>query len=75
MRLDGREYLNFCRNDYLGLASHPRVIAAMRDAASRYGAGSGASHLVCGHAAPHHEMVEALAAFTGLERALLYSSG
>jgi 8-amino-7-oxononanoate synthase len=75
VRLDGREYLNFCSNDYLGLACHPRVVEAMRDAVSRYGVGSGASHLVCGHAAPHHELEEALAAYTGRERALLYSSG
>jgi len=75
VRLDGREYLNFCSNDYLGLAAHPRVIAAFRQAAERYGVGSGASHLVCGHSTPHHQLEEALAEFTGRERALLFSSG
>lgn len=75
VRVDGREYLNFCSNDYLGLAAHPRIIERFRSAAAEYGVGSGASHLVCGHSAPHHELEEALAEFTGRERALLFSSG
>jgi len=75
VRVGGREYLNFCSNDYLGLAAHPRVVQRFRRAASDYGVGSGASHLVCGHSAPHHQLEEALAEFTGRERALLYSSG
>lgn len=73
--LGGRDYLNFCSNDYLGLAAHPRVIERLRSAASEYGVGSGASHLVCGHSAPHHQLEEALAEFTGRPRALLFSSG
>ena len=44
MRVDGRDVLAFCSNDYLGLASHPRVVEALREGAARYGAGSGASH-------------------------------
>lgn len=75
VRLDGREYLNFCSNDYLGLASHPKVLDALCRAAADYGVGSGASHLVCGHSAPHQELEEALAEFTGRPRALLFSSG
>ena len=75
VRLDGREYLNFCSNDYLGLASHPKVIESLRAAASRWGVGSGAAHLVCGHSAPHRALEEALAEFTGRPRALLFSSG
>jgi 8-amino-7-oxononanoate synthase len=75
VRIDGREYLNFCSNDYLGLAAHPRVVERFCRAAAEYGVGSGASHLVCGHSAPHHELEEALAEFTGRERALLFSSG
>jgi len=51
--VDGREMLGFCSNDYLGLASHPRVIAALQEGAARYGAGSGASHLVSGHSRAH----------------------
>ncbi len=75
VRVAGRDYLNFCSNDYLGLAAHPRIVARFQQAAARYGVGSGASHLVCGHSAPHHELEEALAEFTGRPRALLYSSG
>jgi len=75
VRIDGREYLNFCSNDYLGLAAHPRVVERFCRAAAHYGVGSGASHLVCGHSAPHHELEDALAEFTGRERALLFSSG
>ncbi len=75
VQLGDRQYLNFCSNDYLGLASHPRVVAAFQAAAARYGVGSGASHLVCGHSALHHQLEEALAEFTGRPRALLFSSG
>ncbi|NND69641.1 MAG: aminotransferase class I/II-fold pyridoxal phosphate-dependent enzyme, partial [Halioglobus sp.] len=73
--VEGREYLNFCSNDYLGLASHPRVIARLKRAADEFGVGSGASHLVCGHSAAHHALEEALAELTGRPRALLFSSG
>ncbi|MFV8818993.1 8-amino-7-oxononanoate synthase [Haliea sp. E17] len=73
--LDGREYLNFCSNDYLGLANHPRVIEALCAGARQYGAGSGASHLVCGHSEPHQQLEIALAELTGRQRALLFSSG
>ena len=75
IRLAGRECLNFCSNDYLGLASHPKLIASYRAAAAIYGVGSGASHLVCGHSTPHHQLEEALADFTSRPRALLFSSG
>jgi 8-amino-7-oxononanoate synthase len=75
VRVNGRQYLNFCSNDYLGLAAHPRIVARFRSAASQYGVGSGASHLVCGHSAPHHELEEALAELTGRPLALLFSSG
>ena len=74
MQLAGREYLNFCSNDYLGLAAHPGLSQAFARRA-QYGVGSGASHLVCGHSAPHHQLEEALAEFTGRPRALLFSSG
>ncbi|MBP8853207.1 MAG: 8-amino-7-oxononanoate synthase [Moraxellaceae bacterium] len=73
--VDGRELLNFCSNDYLGLATHPAVIAAFQQAAAHYGVGSGSSHLVCGHSAEHHALEEELAVFTGRERALLFSTG
>lgn len=75
VHVDGRQMLAFCSNDYLGLANHARVIDAFRSAAGRYGVGSGASHLVSGHSAIHHELEEKLAAFTGRDRALLLSTG
>jgi 8-amino-7-oxononanoate synthase len=75
VRVDGADLLSFCSNDYLGLANDPRVVAAFCEGAARWGVGSGASHLVSGHMAVHHELEDALAAFTGRERALLFSSG
>ncbi len=73
--LGGGRVANFCSNDYLGLASHPKVQEAFVSAAKQWGVGSGASHLVCGHSRVHHQLEEALAAFTGRERALLFSTG
>lgn len=75
VRIDGREVLAFGSNDYLGLANHPGVIAAFRQAADRYGVGSGASHLICGHSTEHHALEEELAEFTARPRALLFSTG
>jgi 8-amino-7-oxononanoate synthase len=74
-RVDGKDMLLFCSNDYLGLANHPNLIRAMHSAADTYGVGSGASHLVCGHSSAHHQLEERLAAFTGRDRALLFSTG
>ncbi|QQZ29079.1 8-amino-7-oxononanoate synthase [Thiothrix subterranea] len=73
--IDGKPLLTFCSNDYLGLANHPAVIRAFQQAANTYGVGSGAAHLVNGHSRPHQQLEEALAAFTGRERALLFSTG
>lgn len=73
--VDGKKYLAFCSNDYLGLANHPQIIEAFQQAAARYGVGSGASHLVAGHSQEHHALEEELAAFTGRDRALLFSTG
>jgi 8-amino-7-oxononanoate synthase len=73
--MDGRPMLSFCSNDYLGLANHPEVIAALRQGAERWGVGSGAAHLVNGHCAAHEALEEALAEFTGRPRALLFSTG
>ncbi|WP_116829381.1 8-amino-7-oxononanoate synthase [Pseudomonas syringae] len=73
--VDGQPLLAFCNNDYMGLASHPEVIAAWQAGAERWGVGGGASHLVIGHSAPHHELEEALAELTGRPRALLFSNG
>lgn len=73
--IEGKKVLNFCSNDYLGLANHPKVIAAFKKAADDYGVGSGSAHLICGHSTPHHALEEELAAFTGRDRALLFSTG
>jgi 8-amino-7-oxononanoate synthase len=73
--IDGREYLAFCSNDYLGLADHPQLIAAACEGARQYGVGAGASHLISGHSSAHHALEEALARFTGWPRALLFSTG
>ena len=73
--VDGKSYLNFTSNDYLGLASHPEVIQSLCDGGQTWGTGSGAAHLVTGHSRVHHQLEEELADFTGCERALLFSTG
>ena len=73
--IEGRKYLSFCSNDYLGLSNHPELVKAVCEGAIRYGVGAGASHLVVGHHSSHHRLEEALAYFTGFPRALLFSSG
>ena len=71
----GRRLIDFSSNDYLGLAAHPALAAAMAECAARCGTGSGASHLISGHGREHAALEEELAAFTGRERALLFSTG
>jgi len=75
LTVDGRTLINFCSNDYLGLAHHPEVVSAFKAGVDRYGVGSGSAHLVCGHSRAHHALEDALAEFTGRERALLFSTG
>ena len=75
IEIDGRKVINFSSNDYLGLANHPEVVQAFKDAADIYGVGSGSAHLICGHSQSHHALEEELAAFTGRDRALLFSTG
>ena len=67
--------LNFSSNDYLGLANHPLLKKDAQEAVSQWGVGSGASHLVCGHQTPHHQLEKTIAEFVGAERALLFSTG
>jgi len=67
--------INFCSNDYLGLANHPAVLAAFKQGAEDYGVGSGSAHLICGHSRAHHALEEELAEFTGRDRALLFATG
>lgn len=69
------ERLTFCSNDYLGLANHPQVSAALARGAERWGVGAGASHLLAGHTAAHHALEEELADAVGRPRALLFSTG
>lgn len=73
--MDGRDYLAFCSNDYLGLANHLDLIESASKGARRYGVGASASHLINGHSSAHHVLEEALAEFTGFPQALLFSTG
>jgi len=75
LSVEGRSLINFCSNDYLGLASHPDISLALKQAADLYGTGSGASHLVSGHSVVHQKLEEQLAQYTGRPRALLFSTG
>ena len=77
--VDGESLTAFCSNDYLGLASDPRVIEALREGALRYGAGSGASHLISGHSTAHAALESRLADMQAAHlikpRALFFSTG
>jgi len=73
--IDGRTLLNFSSNDYLGLANDPKLKEAAIEAVQKFGAGAGASRLICGSLAPHHELDETLAAFKGTQAAISFSSG
>ena len=75
LTVGGRSFLNFCSNDYLGLADDERVRAAFKQGIEDWGVGSGAAHLVSGHTAAHHQLEMALAEFTERPRCLLFSSG
>ena len=75
IRLEGRELRNFSSNDYLGLANHPALIEASVRATRDYGAGSGASRLICGSLTPHYELEEILAAFKGTAAAVVFATG
>jgi 8-amino-7-oxononanoate synthase len=75
IQIAGRELINFSSNDYLGLANHPKLKAAARHAVEKFGAGAGASRLVCGSLAPFHQLEETVAAFKATEAALTFSTG
>jgi 8-amino-7-oxononanoate synthase len=75
IELDGQRCIDFCSNDYLGIAAHPQVTEAFIAAAREHGVGARASHLISGHQGEHEALEEELAAFTGRERALLFSTG
>ena len=71
---DGTEVLNFCANNYLGLAGDPRLVAAGQAALGRYGYGMASVRFICGTQTVHKELEAALAAFLGMEDCILYSS-
>lgn len=73
--VDGKPYLSFCSNDYLGLANHAQVIAALQQGAQQFGVGAGASHLVSGHFDAHEQFEQAFAAFVEKPAALSFSTG
>ena len=75
IKIGGKTFLNFSSNDYLGLANHPALKEAAIKAVEKFGAGAGASRLICGSLAPFHELEEALAAFKGTEAALTFATG
>ena len=75
LQIDGQSLINFCSNDYLGLAGHKSIAKALQAGADTYGTGSGASHLISGHSTAHQQLEEQLAEFTGRPRALLFSTG
>lgn len=73
--LKGKSIVSFCSNDYLGLANDPRIIEALREGASTYGVGSGASHLISGYSTAHRVLEETIADFVNRPRALFFTSG
>ncbi len=73
--VDGKTYLNFSSNNYLGLANHPELIKASVDATQKFGTSSGASRLITGSMSLHHELEETIARFKGCEAALVFNSG
>jgi 8-amino-7-oxononanoate synthase len=75
MEVDGKSYLSFCNNDYLGLANHPALISAAQEGLAHYGVGAAASALISGHSTAHETLEQALAAFVGMDRALYFSNG
>jgi 8-amino-7-oxononanoate synthase len=75
LKINGKTLLNFSSNDYLGLANHPALKEAAVKAVEKFGAGAGASRLVCGSLAPFHELEERLAVFKKTEAALTFSTG
>lgn len=71
---DGRQLLNMCANNYLGLADHPEIIEAASKAMERYGFGLGSVRFICGTQELHKELECQVSGFTGMDDAILYSS-
>jgi glycine C-acetyltransferase len=74
VEVDGRELLNLCANNYLGLASHPELVAAAHEALDRWGYGMASVRFICGTQALHRELEERLSAFLGTDDTILFSS-
>ncbi|MCB5186308.1 8-amino-7-oxononanoate synthase [Methylobacillus gramineus] len=75
VKVDGEHLISFCSNDYLGLASHPDLVSAMKSAADQVGVGTGASHLVTGHQLMHDRLEQQLASLMKLPAVLLFTTG
>jgi 7-keto-8-aminopelargonate synthetase-like enzyme len=75
IRINQKEYFDFSSNDYLGLASHPKLIAAAKNALDKFGSASFASRLLSGDLELHHQLEEKVAAFKNKEAALVFNSG
>src|SRR5512137_781655 len=73
--VDGRRVLNFCSNNYLGLANHPRILQAARQAMEKYGVGPAAVRSIAGTMDLHLELERRMAAFKGVESAITFQSG
>ena len=73
--VDGKRELNFCSNNYLGLANHPQLIKAAKEAADQYGVGPGAVRTIAGTIDLHKELEQRLAQFKGVEAAITFQSG
>ncbi len=70
----GHELLNFCANNYLGLANHPDLVAAAHAALDRYGFGMASVRFICGTQTVHRQLEQRLSTFLGMEDTILYSS-
>ena len=75
IQIGGEEFLNFSSNDYLGLANEPALKDAAIKAVEQFGAGAGASRLICGSLSSYHELEETLAEFKNAEASLSFSTG
>ncbi len=75
LTVDGKHVLNFCSNNYLGLANHPQIVKAAQDAVQRYGVGPAAVRSIAGTMSLHVELEKRLAAFKGVDAAITFQSG
>ena len=75
VRCQGKDYLSFCSNDYLGLANHPKLIRAFQEGCKNFGVGTGASQLITGHSSAHADVEKAFAKFLKRDRALYFANG